>query len=342
MKSLAHSRSNALNSNFKSQIRNPQSAIPNPKSQIALSQTYNITRLYFRIGMMQIADANEKVELFDRSRGRLFGIAYRMLGTRADAEDILQEAYLRWHKVRTDDVETPEAWLVTVVTRLSIDRLRKASSERETYIGPWLPEPMITTPSPQDDAELASSLSIAFLTMLERLSPTERAVFLLHDVFDCEYGEIARITDKTEPAVRQIAHRARERVRTDKRRFDFEPAQHRRLVEQFEAAAYAGDPNTLLGLFAGDIAVVSDGGGKVTAARTIVRGIAKVMRLFTIAFPHIKEHVTTEIVEINGEPGVVEYFDGKPFAATTLESDGEKITTLYRVMNPDKLKGFEK
>ncbi len=292
--------------------------------------------------MMQVADANEKVELFDRSRGRLFGIAYRMLGTSADAEDILQEAYLRWHKVQAKDVETPEAWLVTVVTRLSIDRLRKASHERETYIGPWLPEPMITTPSPQDDAELASSLSIAFLTLLERLSPTERAVFLLHDVFDCEYAEIARITDKTEPAVRQMAHRARERVRTDKRRFDFEPAQHRRLLEQFKAAAYAGDETTLLGLFANDISVVSDGGGKVTAARTIVRGITKVMRLFTIAFPHIKEHVTTEIIEINGEPGVVEYYDGKPFAATTIETDGEKITALYRVMNPGKLKAFEK
>lgn len=291
---------------------------------------------------MRAADANEKVELFDRSRGRLFGIAYRMLGTSADAEDILQEAYLRWHKVALEDVGTPEAWLVTVVTRLSIDRLRKASNDRETYIGPWLPEPMITTPSPQDDVELASSLSIAFLTMLERLSPTERAVFLLHDVFDCEYAEIARITDKTESAVRQMAHRARERVRTDKRRFDFEPAQHHRLVRQFQAAAYAGDETTLLGLFASDIAVVTDGGGKVTAARTIVRGIAKVMRLFTIAFPHIKEHVTMEMVEINGEPGVVEYYDGQPFAATTFESDGEKIATLYRVMNPDKLKAFQK
>src|SRR5687767_12966225 len=192
----------------------------------------------------------EKVEVFDKNRGRLFGIAYRMLGTRDDAEDILQEGYIRWHNSDPDDIETPEAWLVTVVTRLSIDRLRKASTERETYIGPWLPEPMITSPSPQDDAELASSLSIAFLTMLERLAPTERAVFLLHDIFDCEYSQIARITNKTETAVRQMGHGARERVRTDKRRFEVKPSEHKQLIEKFAAAAYSGDEQTLLGLFA--------------------------------------------------------------------------------------------
>src|SRR5687768_12157539 len=227
----------------------------------------------------------EKVEVFDNSRGRLFGIAYRMLGTRDDAEDILQEAYIRWHNADSEEIETPEAWLVTVVTRLSIDRLRRASTERETYIGPWLPEPVITSPSAQDDAELASSLSVAFLTLLERLAPTERAVFLLHDIFDCEYAQIARITDKTESAVRQIAHRARERVRTDKARFGVKPAEQRRLIEKFAAAAYAGDEKTLLGLFAPDIAVLSDCGGKVTAARKLVSGIRKVIRLFTVAFP---------------------------------------------------------
>jgi RNA polymerase sigma-70 factor (ECF subfamily) len=291
---------------------------------------------------MQTADANQKVELFDRSRGRLFGIAYRMLGTSADAEDILQEAYLRWHKVPTEGVETPEAWLVTVVTRLSIDRLRKASSERETYIGPWLPEPIITSPSPQDEAELGSNLSMAFLTMLERLSPIERAIFLLHDVFDCAYSEIARITEKTEPAVRQMAHRARERVRTDKRRFRATRSEHRRIIEKFVRAAYAADEKTLLGLFSPEIAVVSDGGGKITAARKIVRGVPKVMRLFTIALAGIREHVATEIVEINGEPGVVEYYDGQLFAATTFEIADGKISRMYRVMNPDKLTAFRK
>ena len=190
---------------------------------------------------MTAVQADEKVETFDRHRGRLFGIAYRMLSTRDDAEDILQEAYIRWHRTDPNEVENTEAWLVTVVTRLSIDRLRKASAERETYIGPWLPEPILTTPSPQDDAELASSLSIAFLTMLERLSPTEPAVLLLHDIFDCDYSSIAKITNKTEAAVRQMAHRARERVRTDKPRFEVKAPDLRRLVEKFAAAAYAGD-----------------------------------------------------------------------------------------------------
>ena len=291
---------------------------------------------------MTAVQTDEKVETFDRHRGRLFGIAYRMLGTRDDAEDILQEAYIRWHRTDPNEVENTEAWLVTVVTRLSIDRLRKASAERETYIGPWLPEPILTTPSPQDDAELASSLSIAFLTMLERLSPTERAVFLLHDIFDCDYSAIAKITNKTEAAVRQMAHRARERVRTDKPRFEVKAPDLRRLVEKFAAAAYAGDEKSLLGLFSNDIAVVSDGGGKITAARKVVHGVAKVMRLFTIALPAVREHITTEIVEINGEPGVVEYYDGQPFAATTIAVEDEKIVGLYRVMNPEKLRAFAK
>lgn len=289
-----------------------------------------------------VAETDKRIDLFDQNRGRLFGIAYRMLGTRDDAEDILQEAYMSWHKADMDEIETPEAWLVTVVTRLSIDRLRKASSERETYIGPWLPEPIVTSRSPEEDAELASSLSIAFLTMLERLSPTERAVFLLHDIFDRGYDEIARITNKTESAVRQMIHRARERVRTDKRRFEPKPAEHRQLIEKFTAAAYAGDEKTLLGLFAPDISLISDGGGKVTAARKIVHGVAKIVRLFTVAFPPVRERVTIEIVEINGETGVVEYYEGKPFAASTFEIADDVITRLYRVMNPDKLRSFEK
>jgi RNA polymerase sigma-70 factor (ECF subfamily) len=292
--------------------------------------------------MMMATTEDEKIEIFDRSRSRLFGIAYRMLGTRDDADDILQEAYIRWHKTDAAQIDTPEAWLVTVVTRLSIDRLRKASAEREVYIGPWLPEPVVTGPSPQDDAELASTLSIAFLKMLERLSPTERAVFLLHDVFDFDYPEIARITRKTEPAARQMIHRARERVRAAKPRFEVDRAEHRRLVEKFHAAAYAADEGDLLNLFSSDIAVVSDGGGKITAARKVVRGVAKVMRLFTIAFRSISDHVTSEVIEINGEPGIVEYFDGQPFAATTFSIHDGKIVEMFRIMNPDKLSAFEK
>jgi RNA polymerase sigma-70 factor (ECF subfamily) len=167
-----------------------------------------------RLNEKEMREQEEKVEIFRKHRPRLFGIAYRMLGMRDDAEDILQEAYIRWHKA--DEIETPEAWLVTVVSRLAIDRLRKASVERETYIGPWLPEPILTGISPEEETEMASDLSIAFLVMLERLSPVERAVFLLHDIFERGYDEIARIVGKSEAAARQMIHRARERVRQDR------------------------------------------------------------------------------------------------------------------------------
>lgn len=290
---------------------------------------------------MESTAAASKLEMFDRYRPRLFGIAYRMLGTRADAEEIVQDAYIRWHNTDAKSIESAEAWLVTAVTRLSIDRLRKAYMQRETYIGPWLPEPVID-PSPQEDAEIASSLSMAFMVMLERLSPAERAVFLLHDVFDIGHAEIARIMEKAEPTVRQMLHRARERVRTDKPRFRPDPAQHRTLVEKFSMAAYTADANALLELFSPDIRVTSDGGGKITAARKVITGLGKVVRLFVIAVAGHLDRITREMRDINGEPGVVEYYEGHIFAVNTFESENGKITAIYRVMNPDKLKGFEK
>lgn len=280
-----------------------------------------------------------KLDIFNGLRPRLFGLAYRMLGTRAEAEEIVQDAYIRWHTSDLDAIENPEAWLVSATTRLSIDRLRKASRQRETYVGPWLPEPMSISlnPSPQEDAELASSLSTAFMLMLERLSPAERAVFLLHDIFDSSYSDIARIMDREEPAVRQMLHRARQRVRTDKPRFEPDAAAYRSLVERFSRAAYVADEKALIDIFAPEIEVVSDGGGKVTAARKIVRGLQKVVRIFTIALPPAADRLTWKIVDINGEPGIVEFIDGEPFAANTFDVDGGKIVRLYRVMNPDKL-----
>ena len=283
-----------------------------------------------------------KTHIFNKARPRLFGIAYRMLGTRDDAEDIVQEAYIRWHKADAEEIENPEAWLVTVTTRLSIDRLRKASAERETYIGPWLPEPLVvdSARTPEEQAELASDLSLAFMAMLERLSPVERAVFLLHDVFDCDYPEIARIVRKNEPALRQIISRARSRVRNDRQRFVADDASRVQLIKKFAAAAYAGDEATVLSLFSDDIAMASDGGGKITAARKIVRGKERLARLFTLTVSKNREHITARLVRINGEIGTVEYFDGQPFAATTFTMEGGKITAIYRVMNPDKLRAF--
>lgn len=284
----------------------------------------------------------KKVEIFEQTGKRLFGIAYRMLGTRTDTEDILQEAYIRWHKADENEIETPEAWLVTIVTRLSIDRLRKASRERETYIGPWLPEPLITSnaPSPEEEVELASNLSLAFMVLLERLSPLERAVFLLHDVFDCGYEEIARIVGKSETASRQIIHRARTRVKNDKPRFEADEKEQARLIEKFVAASYSGDEKTLLSLFSEEISSVSDGGGKVTAARKILRGKNRIVRVFSILGAKYGKVLKNLIIPINGETGLLTLFEGKPFAVTAFEFEDGKISAMYRVMNPDKLKAF--
>jgi len=285
---------------------------------------------------------NDSIEIFDRHRQRLFGLAYRMLGTRDDAEDIVQETYIRWHNADRDLIESAEAWLVTAATRLSIDRLRKASRDRQSYIGPWLPEPIMISPdpSPQENAELASDLSLAFMALLERLSPTERAVFLLHDIFDCDYTEIARILERSEPAVRQMNHRARERVRSDRVRHRANDAERVSLMRNFVAASAAGDARAVISLLAPNVALVSDGGGKVSAARKIVTGPDRVGRIFYMTGPMHPDRVREYFVDVNGEKGVLTLFDGDPAAITTFEINDGQITGIYRVMNPEKLKGF--
>lgn len=285
----------------------------------------------------------KKVEIFKRYRARLFGIAYRMLGTHAESEDILQEAYIKWHQTNAEEIETPEAWLVTIVTRLSIDRLRKASHERETYIGPWLPEPLVISdaPSPEEEAELASNLSLAFMVLLERLSPLERAVFLLHDIFDCAYADVARIVGKTETASRQLIHRARERVRTDKPRFQTDEKERAILIKKFSAAAYAGDEKTLLALFADEVSMMSDGGGKVTAARKIIHGKNKLAHALAMFGTKSGAVFKNAFYTINGELGILTFYEGKIFSATTFDVEDGKISAIYRVMNPDKLKAFD-
>ncbi|HEY8562112.1 MAG TPA: RNA polymerase sigma factor SigJ [Pyrinomonadaceae bacterium] len=284
----------------------------------------------------------EKVEVFRRHRARLFGIAYRMLGTQSDAEDILQEAYIKWHQADSAGIETPEAWLVTIVTRLSIDRLRKAANARETYIGPWLPEPLAASPAPtpEEEMELASNLSMAFMVLLERLSPVERAAFLLHDIFDLGYTEIARIVGKTETASRQLIHRARERVRADKPRFEANENERAKLIKKFSAASYAGDEAALLALFADEISMTSDGGGKVTAARKIVTGKRKLAHALAMFGAKAGASLTNKLYRINGELGLLTFHEGKIFSATAFEIADGKIAAMYRVMNPDKLKAL--
>ena len=288
---------------------------------------------------MAAAYPARRVAVFEELRRRLFGIAYRMIGTTADAEDIVQEAYLRWHQADTQEIRSAEAWLVSVVTRLSIDKLRKASVEREKYTGPWLPEPLIisTSPTPEEELETRSNLSMAFMVLLERLTPVERAAFLLHDVFDCAYPLIANILRKSEAACRQVVHRARQRVRTEQSRFKASDADRRSLINQFMAAADAGDDVTLLSLFAKDATLTSDGGGVVPAARKVVHGRSRIARLYLLLAKRLGPRLRKEIVTINGEPGLVMYLDGAPLAATSLETDGKSIMALYTVLNPEKL-----
>ena len=216
---------------------------------------------------------------FEGLRGRLFGLAYRMLGSRADAEDIVQDAYVRWHEVTKDRIDNPEAWLVTTTSRLAIDRLRRLKTEREAYVGQWLPQPIVTDAPPDRHLDLADDLSMAFLTLLERLAPEERAAFLLHDVFDVGYPEIASVIEKTESACRQVVHRARERVRGDRKRFDVSESAKETLLQRFLAAAEARDEQAVLALFAPDATWTADGGGKAAAALRPIVGADRIARL---------------------------------------------------------------
>ena len=286
---------------------------------------------------MIMQDVNHRSVIFEQSRRRLFGLAYRMLSSKADAEDMVQEAYLRWHQAPADEIRSPEAWLVTVVTRLCIDRLRSAAAERETYPGMWLPEPLFGE-SPDEQVELASNLSMAFMILLERLAPAERAAFLLRDVFDCPYSEIARIIGKNEAACRQIVSRARDRVRRDQPRFEASEEDRLRLMEKFATAIDANDEQTLLALFAEDATLTSDGGGKTPAARNVIRGPERITRLFLAVARKLKGRVTRSFLPINGEPGLVTFIDGRPVSALSFVTDGAHIHALYNVLNPDKLK----
>jgi RNA polymerase sigma-70 factor (ECF subfamily) len=275
---------------------------------------------------------------FEAVRGRLFGLAYRMLGSRADAEDIVQEAYVRWHEGMPGSVENPEAWLVTTTSRLAIDRLRRLKTERDAYVGPWLPEPIVTEAPPDRHLDLADDLSIAFLTLLERLAPEERAAFLLHDVFDVGYREIASVIDRSEAACRQVVHRARERVRGDRKRFDVTESAKTALLQKFTAAIEARDEQALLALFAPDATWTADSGGKTPASPHPLVGAARIAK-FVI---NLRQKLwpagrVLEVVRVNGEPGL-RIRDGNQHTATmSIATDGERIFAVYAVLNPDKL-----
>jgi RNA polymerase sigma-70 factor (ECF subfamily) len=276
---------------------------------------------------------------FQRHRPRLFGIAYRMLGSRTDAEDVLQDAYLRWHQGASQDLRSPEAWLVTTVTRLCIDRLRAARTEREHYIGPWLPEPLIGDAAPAADAraELSSSLSIAFLVVLEQLEPDERAAFLLHEVFDSDYAEIAEILGKSEAACRQIVSRARKRVRGRKPRTHVTDTARRSVLERFANAIQTQDKSALLELVAEKASWTSDGGGKARAALKVIRGRERVVRFVLAVLGRHADRFAFEMTAVNGEPALAMLAAGSLFSVITVRTDGLRILDVYTVLNPSKL-----
>jgi RNA polymerase sigma-70 factor (ECF subfamily) len=278
--------------------------------------------------------------VFEQNRRRLWGVAYRMLGSRADADDMVQEAWIRWQLAPQDEVRVPQAWLVTAITRLCIDRLRETKSERESYVGPWLPEPLVeeSQPGPDAAAELASDLSVAFLALLERLAPEERAAFLLHDVFDSGYGEIAQVLGKSEVACRQIVSRARGRVREGRPRVQVSAAARARLLDGLVAAIRAHDKDALVKLLAQDATWTADGGGKAHAALKIVQGGDRVARfLLGVLEAHI-DQIDFRVVTVNGEPGLALSYGEHLIAIWTIQTDGQRILGGYAVLNPDKLR----
>lgn len=281
-------------------------------------------------------------ETYTQHHAYLFTVAYRMLGSVMDAEDIVQEAFLRWGDVDATGVESPRAYLTTVVTRLCIDHLRSARVRREEYVGPWLPEPLLTgeVGDAGEPALLAESLSMAFLVLLESLTPVERAVFLLREAFGYEHAEIARIVGVSEVACRQTARRARQYVESRRPRFDPSPEQQRGLTERFVHACATGDLETLLSLLADDITLWSDGGGKVRAALNPIHGAGNVARFLLGVLSKAPPGFTARLAFINGEPGIVTEAAGDIIGATTLQIADGRIAGIRVVVNPEKLRGL--
>ncbi|MEH2514072.1 RNA polymerase sigma-70 factor (ECF subfamily) [Nitrobacteraceae bacterium AZCC 1564] len=271
-------------------------------------------------------------------RGRLLGLAYRMLGSHSDAEDVVQDAYLRF--ATAQDVLNPEAFLVTVVTRLCLDRLKSARAQREIYVGPWLPEPVFDTGdlSPDAATELADDLSFALLLALDRLSPLERAAFLLHDVFDTPFAEIARVLERNEGTCRQLAARARRAVRNERPAPAATPDNHARLLDAFGDALRSGDVTRLAALLREDAIAITDGGGRKLAALNPVIGAHKVARFFVgLAAKNAGRDLRVEPRIINGAVGALVYLDGELDHTLTIAVDGHQIAAIYVVRNPDKL-----
>ncbi|GAA2508470.1 RNA polymerase sigma-70 factor [Streptomyces gobitricini] len=287
-------------------------------------------------------DADTIARVFEEHRPVLTGVAYRMLGRVADAEDVVQEAWLRWSAADRADVREPRAYLVRVTTRLAVDRLRQAQARREAYVGPWLPEPVVTDfgPTVPDTAEravLADSVSLAVLVVLETLSPLERAVFVLREAFGFPYAEIAATLDRSQAAVRQLAGRARRHVDEGRPRYDVDPAERRDLTARFLAAAADGDLEELLALLAPDVRLIGDSGGKAKAPLRVMETAGKVGRFLCAVARNAAANADFRTVEINGAPAVLVLVDGEPDTVFQVDVVDGRIRCVYLVRNPDKL-----
>jgi RNA polymerase sigma-70 factor (ECF subfamily) len=285
--------------------------------------------------------ADLATDTFVAHRNLLFTVAYEMLGSAADAEDVLQETWLRWVKVDLEQVRDQRAYLVRITTRQALNRLRTMKRRKEAYVGPWLPEPLLTAPDVAEDVELAESVSMAMMLVLETLSPTERAVFVLREAFDVGYDEIAAAVDKSPAAVRQIAHRARRHVDARRPRQAVTPGQTRAALESFRRALETGDPQELLDVLAPDIVLMSDGGGIKQAALRPIIGADKVARFMIGGLGKNKRPITVSPTVVNGSPALLVHLDGEIDGVMAVSVEDAQVTGLYYVRNPEKLNRVE-
>ncbi|MDJ0694224.1 MAG: RNA polymerase sigma-70 factor [Mastigocoleus sp. MO_167.B18] len=282
------------------------------------------------------------LESFNQYRPLLLAIAYRMLGTLTDAEDMVQETFLRWQQTGGETVKSAKSYLSTITTRLCIDHLRSARVQREQYVGPWLPEPILTKQrdDPAFQVELADSLSIAFLVILERLSPIERAVFLLREIFEYDYDEIARIVDKSPANCRQILRRSRQHIAAQRPRFPVSHQQQEQITEKFLEALHQSNLQDLVVLLAKDVTYWSDGGGQVPATLKPLHGAMKVTRFLLALRRKWLSKAVFRAIEINGQPGAIAFLNGEIHSVTTFEIIDGYIKSIYSVRNPEKLERF--
>lgn len=288
---------------------------------------------------------NRALNVFEEARPRLLGLAYRILGSMAEAEDIVQDVYLKWAAIEWEDIKEPDAWLTTVCTRRCLDILKSADKARVDYVGPWLPEPVHTHTgdTPEDRVELASSLTTAFLLLLDRLSPKERAAYLLYEIFDYDYQQVAFALDLEQAACRKLVSRARQHVAESRSRFDTPKDRQKRLLSAFQDAVSTGSVDELSKLLSDDVIFYSDGGGKAVAARRPVGGIEKVLIFLQKVVLPGWAHGEIEISEVNGVEGIVVRHQGGIVSVATFDYDKKGVVqNIYVVRNPDKLAIFEK